>query len=88
MTKLENLALIYGLKRYENHNYYYKYTDISLYKIKKFDTFIDLIEDKTIIISMIFRYNKSERHYGKPSSKNIVFAIKTNNIKKLFERIN
>ena len=88
ITKMKNLALIYGNCRFENNTFYFRYTDILLYTLKDFNVFLDLLETEDISINIGFRINKSKNHFGKSSSKNIVFTIAHNKIIKLFDKIN
>lgn len=86
-TKMKNLAFIYGDCRFENNKYYYKYTDILLYTLKDFTTFLRLLENGQIITTIGYRINKSKQHFGKSSSKNVVFAIAYNDICKLYNKV-
>ena len=86
-TKISNLAFIYGESRFESGTFYFKYSDILLYTLKDFNTFLDLLENDDISTSIGYRINKGSLHYGKPSSKNIVFTIPYSNINKLFSKI-
>ena len=88
ITKMHNLAFVYGDCKYENNNFYFKYTDILLYTLKDFDTFLNLLKNDDILTSIGYRINKSAKHFGKTSSKNIVFAIHHNKISKLFNKEN
>ena len=88
MTKMKKFALIYGIKRYQNNNIYFKYTDILLFYLQDSARFIDLLETNEISASVAYRINKSMNHFGKPSSKNIVFTILPTNLNKLFEKLN
>ena len=86
--KLKYLAIINAYKKNKNGKKYFKYINLSMYKIKDFDTFLELIEKGIIKISLISRINKSKKHYGKISYKNIIFNISKYNINYLFDKIN
>lgn len=88
MTKMRNLAFVYGDCKYENNIFYFKYTDILLYTLKDFDVFLNLLKNDDVLTSIGYRINKSAKHFGKTSSKNIVFAINHNKISRLFNKIN
>lgn len=88
MTKMKNLAFVYCDRCFENKHFYFKYTDILLFKLKDFNVFLELLENDEILASIGYLINKSTSHYGKSSSKNIVFTISLKKISKLFEKIN
>ena len=87
-TKFKYLAIINAFKKYINGEKYFKYYNLLLYKLKDFDTFINIIEKDIIRINMILRINKSKLHYGKPSYKNIIFYINKYNLQYLFTKLN
>ena len=58
-----------------------------LYKLKKFNTFFDLLINGEIEISLISRISKSGINAGRYYNKNLVFQIKKSNIEKLFNKI-
>lgn len=85
--KLKKLALIYGKQTNKNNEKYFKYYKINIYHLKDFKTFLNLIENNTICISLISRINKSKSNGGKYKNKNLIFAIKRENIELLFDKI-
>ena len=87
-TKMRKFVLIYGVKHMMNNNIYFKYTDILIYSLHNFFNFIDLLESNDISSSIAYRINKSKNHFGKPSSKNIVFSIFPSKLNKLFDKLN
>ena len=87
MTKMKNLAIVYADRRFENNNFYFKYTDLLFFKMKDYKVFLHLLENDEISASVGYFINKSRHHYGKSSSKNIVFTISFSKINKLFEKI-
>ena len=87
IKKLSKLAIVYALNKYENHSYYFNYFDISIYTLKSVDDFLNLLEKDYIQANVAYRIMKSVTHYGKPSSKNIVFTIKLKYIPKLFSKV-
>ena len=86
-VKLNNLALVYALKKYQKGIYSFNYNNIILYKLKSFATFIDLLKNNIIFGEMVYRINKSNSHYGKSSNKNIVLKIKRSCMNYLFDKI-
>ena len=88
ITKMRNLAFIHGDRLLKDNILYFKYIDIFLYTLKDFDVFLNLLENDDITANVGYRINKSIRHFGKSSSKNIVFTIAHSKITKLFDKIN
>lgn len=86
-TKLKKLAIIKASKKKINNIEYFRYYLITLYKLKDFNTFLNLLEKGEIEASIISRIKKSGTMIGKHSNKNIVFQIKKSNIEKLFTKI-
>lgn len=87
MLKLKNLAIVYASKKKENNELWFRYYKVQLYKLKNFNTFLELIEKDLIEISIISRINKSGVKKGKYANKNIVFFIKKENIELLFDKV-
>lgn len=87
LLKLSTLALVYASKKNENNKQYFRYYSINIYKLKKFDIFLELLNRGIIEISLISRISKSGIDKGKYNNKNLVFHIKKNYISLLFEKI-
>lgn len=87
VTKLNNLAIIKASKKIINNEVYFRYYEITIYKLKSFDKFLELIENKKINACIIGRISKSGYKCGKYSNKNLEFKIKKENIEYLFEKI-
>lgn len=85
LVKLKKLAYIKASKKIIDEKKHYRYYSIFLYKLKSFDTFLKLIENDFIEISIIARLSKSGEDKGRYRNKNIVFSIKKQNIPLLFE---
>lgn len=85
--KLQNLATVEFLKKYFNGKNYYKYQDIRMYKLKSFNTFLNLINDGIVSISFKVGIHKSGKYSGKYSDHGTTFKIDKINIEKLFTRI-
>ena len=85
--KLKYLAFIKAEKRLSNSKVYFKYYSMSLYKLKDFNTFIDLLDRGIIRISIkigIFRDNK---RLGKIHDHGTSFCIQEKDLDKLYELI-
>jgi len=85
--KLSNLALVYASKKMDNGHPYFRYYKINIYKLKSFKTFIELIKNGTITLSILCRVSRSGLEEGRQRNKNILFGIYKKNINKLFNLI-
>ncbi len=87
LLKLSYLALIRASSRIINDVGYYYYHTIKLYKLKDFNTFINLINDGIIDISFKIGYYKSGRRLGDIYDHGTDFSISVNNLYMLYEEI-
>jgi len=87
LTKLNNLAIIKASKIKNNNSEYFRYYEISFYTLKNYDTFINLLKEGIIEISLISRISKSGETAGKYHNKNLVFQLKKDFIDILFNKI-
>lgn len=87
ITKLTNLAVIKASKKIEKNDIYFRFYEITIYKLISFDKFLELIEKKIINVSIVGRLSKSGIRCGKYRNKNIEFKIKKENIDKLFKKV-
>lgn len=86
--KLKYLAFAKALAKKYNGIEYFKYYKITFYKLKDFDTFIDLIEQGIIRVSFkisIYRYGIKE---GKIHDHGTSFNINEVDLEKLYDVIN
>ena len=67
---------------------YYHYHDIYFYKLKSFETFIDLIDKGIIEITFKIGTHRSGNRIGKAYDHGTDFSIKVANLEQLFDRIN
>lgn len=86
-TKLKQLAIIKASKKKIDNIEHYRYYLITLYTLKDFTTFLNLLEEGEIEVTIISRINKSGINAGRYYNKNLVFQIKKSNIEKLFNKI-
>ena len=85
--KLNRLALVYASKKIIDDEVYFRYYRIGIYKIKSFETFLNLLYEGKIGVSLIARISKSGVDVGRYRNKNLVFKIKKNDINLLFDEI-
>ncbi len=89
-TKLTYLAYI-NVKRYYdwiNKTAYFKYEDITFYKLKGFNVFLKLLESGIIVVSIKISYYKTGDKKGEMYDKGTSFEINYANLDFLFEKLN
>lgn len=86
-VKLKNLALVYASKKKENENLFFRYYKIMCLVYKDFNTFINLLEENVIKVSLVLRFSKSGSSVGKNKNKNMVFKINPMNIEELYNKV-
>ena len=86
-TKLNYFALINTTRIYSRGKYYFNYNKMNIYKLKDFETFINLIKDGTIIIVLKYGYHNTGLKKGKFHDHGTSFRIKKNDLYKLFDLI-
>lgn len=85
-NKLEYLAIINTwTNKIENWNYF-KYYKMNIYKLKNFNSFIDLIEDGTIKLNIKVDIHMDKKYYGKTYDHGCGFTIEEKNLYKLYEK--
>ena len=85
--KLSYMAYISVRKEIINNVLYFKYEDMKLYKLKDFNTFLNLIEEGKIIVTFkLYQFHDKDK-YGLIQDKGTSFDIKKEDIEELFERI-
>ena len=85
--KLSYLALINVDKKIVDGKLLLKYSKISFYKLKGFNTFIDLIENGFIKVTFKIGIYRDEKRLGKIHDRGTAFSIEEKNINKLFDYI-
>ena len=86
LIKLNNLAIIKASKKKINNIEHFRYYEISFYTIKKWNTFIQLLKNGKIEVTLNSRIKKTGYYKGRYYNKNLVFQIKKQNIDKLFDK--
>lgn len=85
--KLSNLAIVCASKKIIDNNTYFRYYLNTIYKLKSFEKFIELLEKDYIKVSIIGRVSRSGIEKGRQRNKKLVFSIPKENIKFLFKKI-
>lgn len=85
--KLNTLAFVKASMRKINNIRHYRYYSLNIYKIKSFDTFIDLLEKDFINCTFICRVSKTNFMEGKNKNKGMHFTIDKDKMDLLFETI-
>jgi len=84
--KLTKLAVVYASKKLINNDIYFRYYLITLYKLKSFEKFIELLEKGYIKVGIIGRVSRSGEDAGRQKNKNLVFSIPKEKIEFLFKK--
>lgn len=84
--KLSNLAMIYASKKIIDKNLYFRYYLITIYKLKSFDIFLNLLEKDYIKVEIIGRVARSGVEKGRQRNKNLVFSLPKEQLDLLFEK--
>lgn len=85
--KLRKLALVRASKRKISYDLYFRYYKISCYTLKSFETFIDMIKQDVVKLSIVLRFSKSGAQVGKQRNKNMVFSIRQDDVEKIYDLI-
>lgn len=86
-TKLKFLAIIKGYPYKRNDIMYYKYTNLTIYKLKNFNTFLSLLEKDIIHITINLDTFTSGKRIGEIHDRGTAFRINLNNIEDLFIKV-
>lgn len=87
LRKLKYLAFIKALVKRINKEEYFKYYNIKIYKLKDFETFIDLIEIGVIRINFKIGIFRSGNKIGQIHDHGTSFNIKESDLNKLYDLI-
>lgn len=85
--KCQNLVFISADKLTKNGNIYFKYKNLSYYKLKSTETFYNLIKQGVISIVFNIGVYKSGVNIGKPYIHGINFSILEKNLELLYNKI-
>lgn len=85
--KLNYLAYVKAYPYKINNETYYKYTHMNIYKLKDFNTFLELIEKDKIHVIFNIGIAKKGPNIGKIEDRGTAFKIYNDYIEKLFDLI-
>jgi len=85
--KLTYLAIIEAKRKYELQKEYFKYTKMTIYKLKGLEEFLELLEKGKIQITFKIGIYKTKDRYGETYYHGTAFCINENYIKELFQEI-
>ena len=85
--KLSNLAIVYASKKIIDNEVHFRYYQITIYKLKSFEKFIELLEKDYIRVSIIGRVSRTGKDEGRQKNKNLVFSLSKEHINFLFKKI-
>lgn len=87
MIKLKRLCVIYASKKMIDNNLYFRYYKMECYQLKNVNVFLNALKNEQLKISLILRISRSEKQEGKQKNKNLVVAIKKDNLESIFEKL-
>lgn len=87
ITKLRSMAIIYGKSKIENGIKYFKYNEISIYRLGSMEKFILALKNGIIAAQLTVNVGKSGTKKGKIRNKNLTFLLKKNCINKVFDKV-
>ncbi len=85
--KLSKLAIVYASKKTIDEDLYFRYYLITIYKLKSFETFIELLEEDYIKVAIIGRVSRSGQEEGRQRNKNLVFYLEKEYVEMLYEKV-
>lgn len=87
--KLKKMAFVEAERKWcpFKRKVYFKYYSVTLYTLKSFETFIDLINNGTISISFNISVYRDKRRLGKVYDHGTTFRISKYDLEKLFNKI-
>ena len=84
--KLKNIAIISTLRKIESGKEYFKYYKLELYKLKNFETFINLLKIGIIRVTFKIGVFRSGDKKGKIHDHGTGFDIEEKNLYKLYDK--
>lgn len=88
LLKLNYLAIVNAWTNQINGWNYFKYYKIDFFKLKSFDDFLNLLENGKIKIVIKVGIYLDEKRYGKTNDHGCGFAIKSEDLLCLYDKIN
>jgi len=86
-TKLRKLAIIYGVNKIKGGIKYFKYNEITIYRLDNMKKFILALKEGIITAQLVVNVNKSGSRKGKLRNKNLTFLLKKDCINKVFDKV-
>ena len=87
ITKLSNLAIVEYYPHNINNELFIKYTNITFYKLKDFETFLQLLNSDVICVEFSLKKVKDASGMVYINTHGVLFRIRKENIEKLFTKI-
>lgn len=84
-AKMKILAYIHAVKKYDKGITYFKYKDISFYKLKSFDSFIEALQKGKIRVTFKIGIHKKGPKVGKIYDHGTGFDIKEKDLLNLYD---
>ena len=85
--KINKLAIVYASIKRNDDTTYFRYYKISIYKLKNYNTFFNLLKEDIIKVELSSTISKSGIDKGKYKNKNLIFKINKDDILELFDLV-
>lgn len=87
MLKLKRLAIIYASQKDINSKKHFRYYKITIYELRSFEIFMELLRSGDIAVSLAAGIGKSGDGLKRHRNKNLIFKINKKRVDKLFQQI-
>lgn len=87
ITKLDYLAIIKGYPYNRDDDIYFKYTNLSIYRLRAFDKFLNLLKENKIYLKINIDIYLDDKHFGLVQDHGTAFKLELENIEDLFTKI-
>ena len=85
--KLNKLALFYASKKKIAEELFFRYYKLECYCYKGIENFITCLERGDIRITLLLRFARSGKAFGKSKNKGMVFSVRKGYMEKVFDQI-
>lgn len=82
--KIKNLFIVYGERKYQNRQIYFKYNKYNYYEFKGFDAFISELKKGNVRVSFSIGTFKSGKRKGQMYDHGTSFNISRKNLEKIY----
>ena len=85
--KLRKLAIIYGTSKIKDGIKYFKYNEISIYRLDTMEKIILALKEGLITVQLAVNVGKTGSRKGKLRNKNLTFRLNSSSIDEVFSKV-